>query len=94
MHSVITEKVPGGKLVRLKVDFDTKINKVQITGDFFLHPEDAIEKIEKSVKNIPTDADKSIFREKIDSAINKQNAQLIGATSEDLARLITQAVKQ
>ena len=92
MHTTITEKIPSGKLVRIKVDFDTTIKKLQITGDFFLHPEDSIEKIEKSIKDTSITTDQQQFKEKIDAVLNKLNAQLIGVTSDDLARLIKQAV--
>ena len=92
MYSIITEKIPSGKLIRVKVDFDTEIKKLQITGDFFLHPEDSIEKIEKSIKDTPITADQQELKEKIDSILNKYNAQLIGVTSDDIARILKQAV--
>ena len=43
MHGEATEKVPGGKLLRIKVDYEDKINTVVITGDFFAHPEECIQ---------------------------------------------------
>jgi lipoate---protein ligase len=46
---VVTEKVPGGKLLRIKVDYDNVINSVKITGDFFLHPEESITEIENAL---------------------------------------------
>ena len=43
-------KVPGGKLVKVKLDVSSgKINQVRILGDFFLHPEETILTIEDSL---------------------------------------------
>ena len=92
MHSTIIEKIPSGKLVRIKVDFNGTITKIQITGDFFLHPEDSIEKLEKSIIGMPSNSDQTALKEKIDSILNKYNAQLIGVTSDDIARILKQAV--
>ena len=33
-------KVPDGKMVRLEMDYDDKIIRISISGDFFMHPED------------------------------------------------------
>jgi hypothetical protein len=44
-------KVPGGKLIRIWVDFDGKINSIRITGDFFVYPETWIEQLEKELVN-------------------------------------------
>ncbi|MBU4222635.1 MAG: lipoate--protein ligase family protein, partial [Euryarchaeota archaeon] len=43
------QKVKEGKVVKVEVDCDELIRKVRITGDFFLHPEDILEEIEKSM---------------------------------------------
>jgi len=47
-----SRKVPGGKLIRIKVVFSDIIESVQITGDFFLHPEDSLLKIEEAITKI------------------------------------------
>ncbi|MEM2282641.1 MAG: lipoate protein ligase C-terminal domain-containing protein [Candidatus Hadarchaeales archaeon] len=46
-------KAPKGVI---KVELETaagKIQKIRITGDFFLYPEEALEKLEESLKNVP-----------------------------------------
>jgi len=44
-------KVPNGKLIRVKVEFENElIIKVQITGDFFIHPEESIDDLELALK--------------------------------------------
>jgi len=48
MISQSEEKIPEGKLLRVKVELSdkTEILKVQITGDFFIHPEEKLKLIE------------------------------------------------
>jgi lipoate-protein ligase A len=47
-----TYKVPNGKLIKVKVEYDSKnIIMVQITGDFFIHPEESIDDLELALKN-------------------------------------------
>ena len=94
MHSIITEKVPGGKLVRLKVDFDKVINSVQITGDFFLHPEEAVEKLERCLIGCAAAEPEARFAQKLNAAIAANSITLIGVSAEDLARLTKKATEE
>ena len=49
-ESKASKKVPGGKLVRVHLQYDPfQLLKVSITGDFFMHPEDALEAIEDAL---------------------------------------------
>ena len=43
-------KVPGGKLIKISlVEDNGRIQDLKITGDFFLHPEDFIESLERAL---------------------------------------------
>lgn len=43
-------KVPNGKMLKISLEKeDNKIKKIIINGDFFAHPEDCIERIEKEL---------------------------------------------
>lgn len=92
MLGVATEKVPGGKLVRVKVDFDSRINKVQITGDFFMHPEEMVEEIERCFTNEGVDFDNIFLKNKIEELIKKNNIMLVGVSADDIIRLVKQAM--
>ena len=94
MHSIVTEKVPGGKLVRIKIDFDRTINSCQITGDFFCYPEDMIEEIEKSILGAPVASDILFLKSKIEKKIRENKTELVGVTSNDIARLIIKALQE
>ena len=51
MHRNSALKVPGGKLLKASVESDgAVIRKVRICGDFFIHPEDSIERLEAALK--------------------------------------------
>jgi lipoate-protein ligase A len=48
-----TYKVPNGKLIKVTVEHDEgRIIKVQIRGDFFIHPEESIDDLELALKGI------------------------------------------
>lgn len=52
-------KVPNGKLLKIFLDdANGKINDIKITGDFFVHPEENIEQLERSLKNTPLEKEK------------------------------------
>ncbi len=48
-----TYKVPNGKLIKVTVEHDEgRIIKVQIRGDFFIHPEESIDDLELALKGV------------------------------------------
>jgi lipoate---protein ligase len=54
-------KVPGGKLLRVMLELDestvpARIASISLNGDFFMHPEDAIEGLESHLVNVPWEA--------------------------------------
>jgi lipoate-protein ligase A len=85
------EKIPGGKL--LAVDAETEGSKtvnVKITGDFFLHPEDAILKVEAALTGIDTNLSEEELASAVSTAL--EGAELIGASPQDIARIFKKAV--
>ena len=90
VQGVSTEKVAGGKLLRVKVDFDSKINKVQITGDFFAHPEDVIEKIESSLGGISFNEER--IQKAVEKVIDETKADIVGIDAAAIARNVIKAV--
>ncbi|TAL48203.1 hypothetical protein EPN87_01155 [archaeon] len=86
---VVTEKVPGGKLLRIKVDYSGTINSVKITGDFFLHPEEAINDIEKSLVGAKADDVLGI----VTRVVQEKGIELIGVTPDSIASVIRSAMQ-
>ena len=87
-------KIPNGKLLKVNLDFNqnsNNINNVQITGDFFAHPEEAIELIEEELINVKLD--KINLFEKIQSVIDQNKIELIGLDAEGLTNGILMCLK-
>jgi hypothetical protein len=83
-------KVRGGKLIKVQLTArGNAIEKVKITGDFFLHPEELIEEMEKMLEGHLLD--ERDLAELIKVFIEKSGATLLGASPEDFARCITMA---
>jgi lipoate-protein ligase A len=48
-----TFKVPNGKLLKVSLVIEGKrIDKVQIRGDFFIHPEESLDELETALKGM------------------------------------------
>lgn len=93
MRYSATKKVPGGKLLRVKVEAEGTIEELKLEGDFFLHPEDALPEIEASVIGLPYEATKEELVEKLEAAIGHTKAAFIGVTAQDIAETVQQALK-
>ncbi len=93
MISHASRKVKEGKLVKVEVEYDNVITKIKITGDFFLHPEDALERIEKSMLGTRKDESMEAIASKIQQITEAHGAQMIGLSPESLALVIKEALK-
>lgn len=93
MISHASRKVKEGKLVKVEVEYDKVIKKIKITGDFFLHPEDILEKIEKSMLGAKKDAGMEAIASKIQRIMDAHGAQMIGISPQSLALVIKKALK-
>jgi lipoate-protein ligase A len=79
-------KVPGGKLLR--VDFEREgdmITKIKISGDFFMHPENFLEKLEELILKTPV----SRLNDVLESAVRENSVQIIGFSIKDLTSILT-----
>ncbi len=80
-------KVKGGKMIRVRVRYvGDKIERVRFHGDFFIHPEEAIEDLESSLsgKSMEEVAD-------IISSFFSKN-EVIGAGPEDFMEALRIAI--
>lgn len=88
------KKIEGGKFARIRIVVsDDSLESVRITGDFFLYPEGALEKIEGSLKGsrIPFNEDEA--EKKILGVLKEEDAELVGITPKDLAEMIGECLK-
>jgi lipoate-protein ligase A len=87
MHSESIYKIPGGKLLRVSLDYDKETNTIQqikINGDFFAYPEESIETLETALRDTPLDQE-TLLR-KIHSIIIAYHVQFIGLNAEGLTQ--------
>jgi lipoate-protein ligase A len=85
---LVQEKVPGGKLLCVDAEFTLgRISRIRITGDFFLHPEEALDDIEKALVGIrPEEA-----AARVSETLARRHAIFIGASADDIGRLVRRA---
>ncbi|KYK26509.1 hypothetical protein AYK20_03660 [Thermoplasmatales archaeon SG8-52-1] len=94
MNSKSVYKIPNGKLLKINLNYDKNTNKIKeviITGDFFVHPEEAIELIEEKLLNVKLD--KINLFETIQSVIDENKIELIGLDAEGLTNGILMCLK-
>lgn len=89
MQGTGSVKVPDGKLVRVSVTYDERIQSATITGDFFLEPPEALSDLEAAIEGLPTDVDES----ELVAAIETVDAHLIGFGPTDLAEATLEAIR-
>ena len=84
-------KIPGGKLIRVKFSKrEGKISNIMISGDFFLHPEDGIEELERRLTG--TKIDLKTLKDIIKNFFREEYV-LIGVKPDDITRVILLAKK-
>jgi len=91
--SYSSQKVKEGKIVKVEAQFDNVIRKFKISGDFFLHPEEVIDDIEKSMIDLKRDVSFDTLVHKIHKIVNDHDARMIGLSPESLALVIREALK-
>jgi lipoate-protein ligase A len=90
MHGAF--KTPGGKLVQ--VDFvveDERLRNVEVTGDFFLYPEEALGGIAAALEGSPADMALSDRAALIAAAI-APGVEWLGSSPEALATAVERAL--
>ena len=80
-------------MLRVKLQGETKIDSLQINGDFFLHPEESLQKIETALLGLPLNSEGQVFSQKIQEALDKEKAAFIGITADDIAQTMKEALQ-
>ena len=85
-------KAPGGKLVAADVEVtDGRLARVKVSGDFFLEPGEALERIDAAVTGLPVTADTAAITTRVQAALGA-DAILAGFTAETVAVAIRRAL--
>jgi len=94
-----TLKVGGGKLLRVKMELENveenlKIGSLNLTGDFFLHPEDTLPELEKALCGLDWPAEEKVYVDGVEGVLNRNGAKFIGVSAQDIAQAILMAVEE
>ncbi len=86
-------KAIGGKLVRVRLtEEDGRVESVQISGDFFLVPEESLGKLEELLQGVALQ--ESDIRALVDRFFAEAKTQTLGVSSDDLVRAILSATEE
>ena len=91
MDGVARFKVPDGKLVVAKVSYGESFEKVELTGDFFVYPEEGVYAIESELTGFYTGTDQAEMAGIIKAVVEEQQIQLVGVDPESIARVVKEA---
>jgi lipoate---protein ligase len=85
-------KPPGGKLVAADVEVaDGRMARVQISGDFFVEPDDTLDHVNAALTGIPATADSCVITARITAALGS-DAVLAGVTAGAMAAAVRRAL--
>ena len=80
-------KAPGGKLVRVRLtEAEGRIQSAKISGDFFLIPEDSLQKLEKMLEDVRLEENE--LKLLVDRFFRGTGAQGLGVTPDDFVKAI------
>jgi hypothetical protein len=88
---VIEKKVKGGKLFRLRVTSSGVALSIQLTGDFFLEPEEGIAILEAGLVDCLALSDKDEAERRLSEVIAKARLQISGFAAGDLINALWEA---
>ena len=94
MQNVMAEfKVKGGKLLRVKIAYEGNIIfQIQITGDFFIHPEEGLDAIEKVLVGLRLPLSAQNVEGLVNEVVTKEDIIIMGFSPNDLAKLVAGAL--
>ena len=85
-------KVPGGKLVVVDTDVeDGHLRNVRVSGDFFLDPDDALNRLTQALEGAPIDESATDLSERVRSALLPTDT-LFGLTTLGVAIAVRRAL--
>jgi lipoate-protein ligase A len=83
-------KVPDGKLVVIDLEVvNDRLRNIELSGDFFLLPEDAIWRLTAAIEGAPADATEGELSRRVQEAA--RGVELIGITPEGVAVAVRRA---
>ncbi|MCK4444897.1 MAG: lipoate--protein ligase family protein [Thermoplasmata archaeon] len=82
MKNRVLVEDPKGKFLKIYMDFDDVINEIVITGDFFAHPEEAIDELQDNLKGARTEPD--VIKKILEDFFELRGVRMYGISLEGL----------
>ncbi len=92
LHGSAKMKVPDGKMLEVKLEYNTMIESIQILGDFFLYPDTLLREIENQLVGTSMSESEESIRIRISGLVKAKNATMIGITPEAIASVVKRAM--
>ncbi|CAN5548716.1 hypothetical protein BH23CHL2_BH23CHL2_22420 [soil metagenome] len=87
-------KTVGGKLVTVEFDLqDGDLRNVQVSGDFFLYPEEALGDIRAALEGLPATAEEREIIERIEGSLSP-DASLVGFSPQAIAIAVGRGLRR
>ncbi len=93
MEASFAYKVPGGKLIKIRLNYGSTIENINILGDFFIHPESSIQKLEARLTGLQIDKTEDEFAAIIEEVRRSEGVEMIGVDPKSIAHAIKMAIK-
>ncbi len=91
MKKKVLVEDPKGKFLKIHMDFDETINEIVITGDFFAHPEQAIDELQKNLKGAK--AESGEIKRILEDFFEEKGVRMYGISSEGLYKGIMECLE-
>ncbi len=86
-------KVPGGKLISVSVRYSKSIERVQLCGDFFMHPEECVFEIEDALAGLPANSDEGLIAAAVRQCTEDNKVEMIGIDPMAIAHAVKMAMQ-
>lgn len=85
-------KMPGGKLIVIDLQVrEGRLADVQLSGDFFLEPDSALDDINRALEGQPADADESELTQAVQAVLGTE-VMMYGISPEAIAVTVRRAL--
>lgn len=82
------KKITGGKLIKVYIEVEgDKIRSIKFLGDYFVYPEEIVERVEKEIEGKSVEEGKDIIRK------NLKNVEMVGISVEDFVEALMEAYR-
>lgn len=93
-RGLYAHKVSGGKLLYANVRHDgQRLIDVQITGDFFIHPESGIDALEKACLGHVISEGADTLASSLQAAIDGNRLELVGISASAVAATVMESAR-